>query len=318
MLVPPPISVCLTVKGCGRMIRIAVPATTANFGSGFDCLGAALDCYNIIEMEERDGCFIEILDDTSVPVNEENLIYTTARELYRRCGREFRGLHIRQRNSIPTARGLGSSSACIAGGLLGANELMGRPCPLQHLVDIAAELEGHPDNSTPALLGGFVAAAMDGGRVYYSRCELSPKLAFLAAVPDFELKTADARRVLPAQVSRGDAVFNLSRSAVLAMSMAQGRVENFRLGTDDRLHQPHRLKLIPGAERVFAFFDREEVHARYLSGAGPTLMAIIDTARGEELRQALRQFLDDSGLPGWKALLLHPSGGARLLGPDEH
>lgn len=125
------------------MIRIAVPATTANFGSGFDCLGAALDCYNIIEMEERDGCFIEILDDTSVPVNEENLIYTTARELYRRCGREFGGCTSGSGTASPPPGGWGSSSACIAGGLLGANELMGRPCPLQHLVDIAAELEGH-------------------------------------------------------------------------------------------------------------------------------------------------------------------------------
>ena len=137
------------------MICVKVPATTANFGAGFDSLGAALDYYNRIWMEEWDGCWIEILDDTDVPTDETNLIYQTAKALYERCGRPFRGLHIRQENRIPTARGLGSSSACIAGGLLGANELLGRPCELAQLVDLAAAMEGHPDNSTPALLGGF-------------------------------------------------------------------------------------------------------------------------------------------------------------------
>jgi len=123
------------------MICVKVPATTANFGAGFDSLGAALDYYNRIWMEEWDGCWIEILDDTDVPTDETNLIYQTAKALYERCGRPFRGLHIRQENRIPTARGLGSSSACIAGGLLGANELLGRPCELAQLVDLAAERE---------------------------------------------------------------------------------------------------------------------------------------------------------------------------------
>ena len=117
-----------------------------------------------------DGCRIEILDDTDVPTDETNLIYQTAKALYERCGRPFRGLHIRQENRIPTARGLGSSSACIAGGLLGANELLSRPCELAQLVDLAAAMEGHPDNSTPALLGGFVAAAMEGDHVFWAQC----------------------------------------------------------------------------------------------------------------------------------------------------
>lgn len=294
------------------MIRIAVPATTANFGSGFDCLGAALDCYNYIEMEEWDGCHIEILDGSTVPTDESNLIYTTAQELYRRCGRAFRGLHIRQENNIPAARGLGSSSACIAGGLLGANRLLGEPYALQQLVDIAAELEGHPDNSTPALLGGFVAAAMQEGSVCYSRCEISPNLVFLAVVPDFELKTADARRVLPDQVTRGDAVFNLSRSAVMAMSMAQGRLENFRLGTQDRLHQPYRLGLIPGAEQLFDYWEKAGVYACYLSGSGSTLMAIVDAQHSQALAAGTRQFLDANARPGWRVLPLHPAGGAAI------
>lgn len=176
------------------MICVQVPATTANFGAGFDSLGAALDYYNRIWMEEWDGCWIEILDDTLVPTDETNLIYQTAKALYERCGRPFKGLHIRQENRIPTARGLGSSSACIAGGLLAANELLGRPCDQAQLVDLAAEMEGHPDNSTPALLGGFVAAAMEENHVYCAQCPVPEGLGFVAVIPDFELKTADARR----------------------------------------------------------------------------------------------------------------------------
>ena len=218
------------------MICVKVPATTANFGAGFDSLGAALDYYNRIWMEEWDGCWIEILDDTDVPTDETNLIYQTAKALYERCGRPFRGLHIRQENRIPTARGLGSSSACIAGGLLGANELLGRPCELAQLVDLAAAMEGHPDNSTPALLGGFVAAAMEGEHVFWAQCPIPEELGFVAVIPDFELKTADARRALPDQYVRADGVYNLSRSALMAISMAQGKLENFyihdRIPTD--------------------------------------------------------------------------------------
>ena len=139
-----------------RMLKITVPASSANLGAGFDALGLALTLYNRVWMEEADGCHIESADGVPIPTDETNLIYHTARVLYRRCGRPFRGLHIRQENNIPMARGLGSSSACIAGGLLGANELLGRPCELAQLVDLAAAMEGHPDNSTPALLGGFV------------------------------------------------------------------------------------------------------------------------------------------------------------------
>ena len=293
-------------------VRVQVPATSANFGSGFDCLGAALDLYNLIEMEEADGCRIEICDAAAVPADETNLIYTTARDFYARCGRPFRGLHIRQWNGIPTARGLGSSSACIAGALLGANELLGRPCTLDELVDLAAVAEGHPDNSTPALLGGFVAAAIDEDHVIACRCPVPEGLGFLAVIPDFELKTADARRALPDTVPRADGVYNLARSAVMAMSMAQGRLENLALGAEDRLHQPYRLGLIPGAEAVFGFFREQEVYASFISGAGSTLMALIPAGRAEELSAAARAFLDREGLYGWQVLALGPGQGAAV------
>ena len=257
------------------MICVKVPATTANFGAGFDSLGAALDYYNCIWMEEWDGCWIEILDDTDVPTDETNLIYQTAKALYERCGRPFRGLHIRQENRIPTARGLGSSSACIAGGLLGANELLGRPCELAQLVDLAAAMEGHPDNSTPALLGGFVVSAYDEGHVYSLKKTIAPGITFAAFIPDFKLLTEKARAALPGAVAHRDAVYNVSRAALLAAAFCEERYDLLRVATGDRLHQPYRAALMPGMHEVFALCRQLGALGWWVSGAGPTLLCAV-------------------------------------------
>lgn len=137
------------------MIKIRIPATSANIGSGFDSLGLALNLYNYIYMEQIDGIEIKSKDHTVIPTGENNLVYKTAKHLFEICGKPFTGLHIEQENNIPMTRGLGSSSACIVGGLFGANELMGNPLSQDELVNFAAVMEGHPDNSTPAILGGY-------------------------------------------------------------------------------------------------------------------------------------------------------------------
>ncbi len=149
------------------MIKIQIPATSANLGAGFDALGLALNYYNYAEMEEYDGILIESLDGTDIPTDASNLVYDAAHTLYDICGRKLAGLHIRQTNNIPMARGLGSSSACIIAGLMGANKLMGEPMGADDLVDLSAQIEGHPDNTAPALLGGIVTAVFDGKRVQW-------------------------------------------------------------------------------------------------------------------------------------------------------
>ena len=148
------------------MIKIKIPATSANLGAGFDALGLALSYYNYVNMEEADGCHIRSLDDTEVPTDETNLIYHTAKTVYEICGKDFKGLTIEQTNHIPMARGLGSSSACIIAGLVGANHLMGNPLSLDEMVNLSAQIEGHPDNTAPALLGGIVTAVFDGKCVH--------------------------------------------------------------------------------------------------------------------------------------------------------
>ena len=188
------------------MIRIQVPATSANLGSGFDSLGIALTLYNQVWMEEEDGIFISSRDGLDVPTGEDNLIYWAAKQLYDECGARLPGLRIEQQSDIPMTRGLGSSSACIVAGLLGADRLLGNPFDRHEIVNLANRLEGHPDNTTPAVLGGLVASAVENRRVYSVSVPVAPKIRFAVLIPPFELKTEVARGVLPQEVSRQNAV----------------------------------------------------------------------------------------------------------------
>ena len=175
------------------MIKIQIPATSANLGAGFDALGLALTYYNYIEMEECDKIDITAADGLDIPTDERNLIYISAKDLFAVCGKKLEGLKLIQTSNIPMARGLGSSSACIIAGLVGANKMLGDPLTKDDLVDLAAQIEGHPDNTAPALLGGIVTAVFDGRKVHWVKQEVFTKLKFVAIIPDFELKTEEAR-----------------------------------------------------------------------------------------------------------------------------
>ncbi|MCI8649476.1 MAG: homoserine kinase [Anaerotruncus sp.] len=285
------------------MVRLKIPATSANIGPGFDSIGLAVNLYNTVTMEEWDSCVIESLDGVTVPCDENNLIYSTARQLYQLCGVPFRGLKIGQVNHIPFARGLGSSSACVIGGLKGANTLMGKPVSDNELINLAASVEGHPDNSTPALLGGLVTAVLDQNKVYYVKQEIKNDLHFVAIIPDFELKTSQARAVLPDSVPRQVGVFNLSRAALMSVSLYSGNYQNLRIAADDQLHQPYRLKLIPNGQWVMENCYNLGAYAAFISGAGSTLMAIVDAKRIDFGDCILRR-LHEQGLNGWQVRTL--------------
>ena len=281
------------------MIRIRVPATSANLGAGFDSLGLAVNLYNVIDMEEYDGVSICSTDGTWVPTTKENLIYQTAERLFLECGKPFSGLRIVQQNNIPMTRGLGSSSACIVGGLVGANTLLGNPLSLDDLVNLASDIEGHPDNTTPALLGGIVTAVLEGKRVYWVKQAVHNALRLVAVIPDFKLSTELARKALPEQVSHLDARYNLSRAALFSASLLQGKCENIRIAVEDKLHQPYRMKLIDHADEVFSQAYAQNAYGVYISGAGPTLMAIVDGA-DDRFAPQLREYLGTLSLDGWK------------------
>lgn len=294
------------------MIQIQIPATSANLGAGFDSLGLAVGLYNRVEMEPWDGVQIEVLDGAPIPTDQHNLVYKTAQYLFDICGKKLDGLRIVQENNIPMARGLGSSSACIVAGLMGANFFMGEPLSQEDLIHMAAALEGHPDNSTPAILGGQVTAAMENGKVYYCRQELRDDLRFVAVIPDFELKTSVARAALPREVDHKDAVYNLSRAALTAASLASGDYRNLRVSLEDRLHQPYRLNLIKGGRETLDCCRELGAYGAYLSGAGPTLMAIIP-ADSPSFVQRLRCFLDSRELGAWRVVPLGPDNQGATL-----
>lgn len=294
------------------MIEIKVPATSANLGSGFDSLGLAVRMYNRVLMGFREGVLVESLDNTPIPTDEHNLVYKTVKYLFDICGKPLPGLHIQQENVIPMARGLGSSSACIVAGLTGGNLLMGSPLSQSDIINMAAAMEGHPDNSTPAILGGQVTAALENGKVYYCRQELRDDLKFVTIIPDFELKTSLARSALPKEVEHRDAVYNLSRAALMAMSLSSGRYENLRVACGDRLHQPYRLGLIKGGPEVISCCMENGAYGAYISGAGSTLMAIVPGADAG-FAQRLRCWLDTQDCRGWQVLELPPDNGGTVV-----
>lgn len=259
------------------MITVRVPATSANVGAGFDSCGLALGLYNTAAFEECDGADITSADGTQVPCTPGNLIYRTAKETYELCGRPFRGMRIVQTNPIPMARGLGSSSACIVAGILGANALLGGPLNAEEMLTFATKLEGHPDNVAPAMRGGFVVSAYDEGKVYSLKKTIAPSITFAAFIPDFKLLTEQARAALPKTVAHTDAVYNLSRAALLATAFCEERYDFLPVATKDRLHQQYRLPLIPAGEDVFALADGLGALATFISGAGPTILAVVKT-----------------------------------------
>lgn len=295
------------------MIRIDVPATSANLGSGFDSLGIALTMHNRVWMEEWDEIDIKSNDNTIIPTDDSNLIYWAAGHLYETCGKKLPGLKIRQENNIPMARGLGSSSACIVAGILGANRLLGGPLSQADLINLAAKIEGHPDNTSPAISGGLVASAIEGERVYSVSVPVSEKIRFAVMIPPFELKTEKARKVLPEMYSRNDAVYNLSRSGLMTASLFSGNLENLRVAVQDRIHQPYRSGLIKDYDSVFRMSYELGSLGTYVSGAGPTIISMIDAADADFGDNAAAH-LERKGIKGWQVeILCADPNGAKIV-----
>ena len=260
------------------MITVTVPATSANVGAGFDSLGLAVSMYNVFTFEEADRIQITSVDGTHIPTGSNNLVYRSARVVYDQLGIPMKGLRITQKNTIPMARGLGSSSACIVAGILGANALLGNKLTRRQMLTLATSIEGHPDNVAPAMLGGFVTSVIDEGQIYSVKKEIDTELAFAAFVPDFRLLTSKARAALPAMVSHKDAVYNLSRAALATAAFCDGNYALLDVATKDVLNQQYRLPLIEGGEAVFALADGLGALATFISGAGPTILSVVRTA----------------------------------------
>lgn len=250
-----------------------VPATSANLGPGFDCLGLALGLHNEVTLEMGAPFDVEIEGEGSAELarDRSNLIYRSMQRVAESQGSELPEFSLRCINRIPLERGLGSSSAAVVAGMVLADRLTGARLSDDELLDLAVDVEGHADNVAPALRGGFTLAYDDGGWRAES-LPLSESIRPVVLVPLTErMPTAEARRVLPDQVAREDAVFNASRAALVVVALG-GRPELLFSALDDRLHQPVRLPLVPRAHEVFSRLRGLDVPV-CLSGAGPSLIA---------------------------------------------
>ncbi|MBD2021285.1 homoserine kinase [Leptolyngbya sp. FACHB-36] len=264
-------------------VAVIVPATTANIGPGFDCVGAALTLYNQFEFSLLAAAHpLEItvsgVGAERVKPDASNLVYQAFVKLYQHLDRSPPPVHIAINMNVPLARGLGSSATAIVGGLVGANHLAGLPLTQAEVMQLAIAIEGHPDNVVPALIGGCQLAASGSDRPW-EICDLEWDAAIVpvVAIPDFELSTAEARRVLPDQYSRTDAIFNTAHLGLLIRALATGNADWLRSALDDRIHQPYRQALIPGYEAVREAAIGAGAYGMVISGAGPTLLALANS-----------------------------------------
>jgi len=279
-------------------INITVPATTANLGAGFDCIGAALTLYNQFKFTPNESFRISVsgLEAQKVTTDDSNLAYQSFTKFYEHRGEQTPPVHIEIGLDVPLARGLGSSATAIVGGLLGANHLAGLPLSQDEIMNLAIALEGHPDNVVPALLGGCRLAA--SGDNNWAICDVPwhESIVPVVAIPNFELSTAEARRVLPTQVSRADAIFNTAHLGLLVRALQTGRADWLKVALQDRLHQPYRQVLIHGFEAVQRAALEAGALGLVISGAGPTLLALVDKMQAAKVESAIASTWQSAGV----------------------
>ncbi|MFM7409136.1 MAG: homoserine kinase [Cuspidothrix sp.] len=272
-------------------IAVKVPGTTANLGPGFDCIGAALRLYNEFHFTtlDADQLIIEAsgTEAAKVQTDETNLLYQAFVKLYQHIKKTPPGIKIEIKLGVPLARGLGSSATAIVGGLVGANYLAGSPLSELEVMELAIAIEGHPDNVVPALLGGCRLAATS--TTGWEICDIPwhRDIVPVVAIPNFELSTAEARGVLPTQYSRADAIFNTAHLGLLLRGLATNREEWLKSALQDKLHQPYRQTLIPGYESVNEAAITAGAYGMVISGAGPTLLALVDTTNAKSVGTAM-------------------------------
>lgn len=256
-------------------VKVKVPATSANLGSGFDVAGLALTLYNTFTFElSEDGLNIKGCPEQFC--NENNLTYQAFKRAAEVCGLEYQGVNIECSGEVPYTRGLGSSSTCIVAGIVGAFAFKDKVEERQEILELATSIEGHPDNVAPAIFGGVTVSVMEEDNVLTLNIPVKHDYRFVALIPPFTLSTEQSRAVLPQILPRKDAIKNVSHLALMVASLINGYDEGLKLGFKDRLHQPYRGDLITGFDEIMAVLEKDEqVLGAYLSGAGPTIMAVI-------------------------------------------
>ncbi|MGF1491444.1 MAG: homoserine kinase [Microcoleaceae cyanobacterium] len=292
---------------------VLVPATTANIGPGFDCLGAALNRYNTLKFSPLENSPLENspqnfeivvrgAEAERVATDQQNLAYQAFTQLYHFLNLSPPAVRIEIELGVPLARGLGSSATAIIGGLMGANQLANQPLDTQQLMQLAIEIEGHPDNVVPALLGNCQLCVASEESIASSQswqvCQIPwyEGLVPVIAIPTFELSTAEARRVLPSQYSKADAIFNAAHLGLLLRGLETGHPDWLRTAMADRIHQPYRQALISGYETVQQAALEAGAYGIVISGAGPTLLALTNPESAPQVALAMATAWNSVGI----------------------
>lgn len=285
------------------VIKVSVPATSANMGPGFDSMGISLGLFNHFYIEEIEEGF-EISGCPLKHCSKDNLVYTSLMKFFEEVGYTPKGISIKIESDIPLSRGLGSSASCILGGVLAGNHIAKSNLNQEELLNIAAKIEGHPDNIAPALLGGMVISINEGEKIFYERIEVSKDLKFCALIPDFSLSTKESRAVLPKEVPYEDAIFNVSHASIFVSAMISGNHGLIKYACKDKLHQDYRGTLIPNYQKIIDTCNDLNCVGAFLSGAGPTIMVILkeeDAVFSPKIKDFLDTLEDQ-----WKVVELKP------------
>ena len=305
------------------LVRVKAPATTANMGPGYDCLGMALDVWNTIEIEVLDSGepAVEVTGEGAgeLGTGRDNLVYRSMEFLFQDAEQEMPLVRIRCDNAIPLARGMGSSAAAIAGGLVAANAICSQDYTPNDLLEMAATIEGHPDNVAAAVLGGMQLVISDkteeGSRLYTVPINVPPELHAVVFVPQVRIATEDARAVLPEKVTVADAVHNMGRVGLLVASMATNHPEYLAIATQDLLHQPYRQPLFPAMKVIFKAALDAGALGVFLSGSGSTVLALTqgrEMTVAYEMAEAARQ----ASVEGNVSVTQPTVRGAHLIGQE--
>ncbi|MEH1848631.1 MAG: homoserine kinase [Nostoc sp.] len=295
-------------------VTVTVPATTANLGPGFDCIGVALKLYNEFKFTRQEGGLTIHVTGTEaqrVQTDESNLLYQAFVKFYQHIEQTPPTVKIEIKLGVPLARGLGSSATAIVGGLVAANQLEGAPISQSQVMELAIAIEGHPDNVVPALLGGCRLAATSGAGWEICDVPWHKDVVPIVAIPNFELSTKEARGVLPTQVSRADAIFNTAHLGLLLRGLETGNGQWLKTALQDKLHQPYRKVLIRGYDVVNIAAVSAGAYGMVISGAGPTLLALADKLHSKAVEAAMLAAWQEEGITAYVRSLSLDTQGAK-------
>ncbi len=299
-----------------KKIRVQIPASTTNLGPGFDCLGLALKLYNVVEIEEikEDKVIIEIEGEgkDEIPRNKKNIIFSAIKSVFDKAEEKFSRVRIREINHIPMGKGLGSSAATRLGGIVSASNFLRINLSQEEILNLATQLEGHPDNAAASLLGGLVMVIPEKENFHWIKINLSHKFKIVIALPEIKVSTEKAREILPQNFSLEDIVFNLSRMGALIYSLTKGKWEYLSLATEDKLHQPYREILIPGMKEVMESALSSGAKGVFLSGAGSGIVALTEN-KEKKIGESMQKSFLKKGVKSKIMTLEIDEGGLRII-----